>query len=120
MIDHVSVSLTTTPSVLYTVPKGATQAYITIQNRDTTSLVTIGDSSLAAIGSVDGGIKLPAVSGNVATSPVSTIQFWANGGDVIYGMRDANPTIAYSCIVLASYVQTATTVSDLNLQTNTK
>jgi len=105
-LDHVSVSVATTPALLYTVPKGATQAYVTIQNRDTSAAITIGDSTLAAIGSADGGVKIPAVVGSVATSPANVLQFWANGGDSIYAMASTTPAITYSCIVLASYVQT--------------
>ena len=105
-LDHASVSVATTPTLLYTVPKGATPAYITVQNRDTSAAITIGDSSLAAIGSADGGIKIPAVVGTAATSPANVIQFWANSGDAIYAMASTTPAISFSCIVLASYVNT--------------
>jgi hypothetical protein len=105
-LDHASVSVATTPTVIYTVPKGATQTHITVQNRDTSAAITIGDASLAAIGTVDGGLKIPAVVGTAATSPANTIQFWANGGDTIYAMASTTPAITHSCIVLASYVNT--------------
>lgn len=105
-LDHVSVSVATTPTLLYTVPKGATQSYVTVQNRDTSAAITIGDSSLAAIGSVDGGVKIPAVVGTAATSPANIIQFWANSGDAIYAMASTTPAIANSCIVLVSYTNT--------------
>jgi hypothetical protein len=105
-LDHVSVSVATTPTLLYTVPKGATQSYITVQNRDTSAAIIIGDSSLAGLGSADGGIKIPAVVGTAATSPANIIQFWANGGDAIYAMASTTPAVTFSCIVLSSYVQT--------------
>jgi len=105
-LDHASVSVATTPTLIYTVPKGATQTYITVQNRDTSAAIIIGDASLAALGTVDGGLKIPAVVGSAATSPANVIQFWANGGDAIYAMASTTPAITYSCIVLASYVNT--------------
>lgn len=105
-LEHLSVSVATTPTLLYTVPVGATQTYVTVQNRDTSAAIIIGDSSLAGIGSADGGIKIPAVSGTAATSPANVIQFWANSGDAIYAIASTTPAIAYSCIVLASYTNT--------------
>lgn len=105
-IAHVTVSLpATTKTPIYTVPKGATQAYITIQNRDTAAYLAIGDDTLDGLGTTNGGIKIPAAAGSAATSAVGQIQFWANGGDVIYGYASA--AMASTCIVLASYVQTA-------------
>jgi hypothetical protein len=104
--DHVSVTVATTPTLIYTVPKGATPAYITVQNRDTSAAIIIGDSSLAGLGSADGGIKIPAVVGTAATSPANIIQFWANSGDAIYAMASTTPAVTFSCIVLASYTQT--------------
>jgi hypothetical protein len=105
-LDHASVSVATTPTLIYTVPTGATPAYVTIQNRDTSAAITIGDSSLATIGSADGGLKIPAVVGTAATSPANVIQFWANSGDAIYAMASVTPAISFSCIVLASYTRT--------------
>ena len=105
-LDHVSVSVATTPTLIYTVPKGATPAYVTVQNRDTSAAIIIGDSSLAGLGSADGGLKIPAVSGTAATSPANVIQFWANSGDAIYALASTTPAISFSCIVLASYTQT--------------
>jgi hypothetical protein len=104
--DHISVTVATTPTLIYTVPKGATQAYITIQNRDTTANINIGDSSLSTIGTPDGGVKIPAATGNLATTPASVLQFWANGGDAIYAIASTTPALTNYCVVLASYVNT--------------
>ena len=105
-LEHLSVSVATTPTLLYTVPVGATQTYVTVQNRDTSAAIIIGDSSLAGLGSADGGLKIPAVSGTAATSPANVIQFWANSGDAIYAIASTTPAISFSCIVLASYTNT--------------
>jgi len=104
-LDHVTVSLpATTKTLIYTVPKGATQAYVTIQNRDTTAALAIGDDTLDGLGTTNGGLKVPAAASSAATSAVGVLQFWANGGDTIYGYASAAMTS--TCIVLASYVQT--------------
>jgi hypothetical protein len=104
-LDHLCLSLpATTKTLLYTVPKGASQTYITIQNRDTTASLAIGDDTVAAIGSADGGLKIPAAAGSAATSAVGQIQFWANSGDSIYGYASA--AMASTCVILTSYVQT--------------
>ena len=104
-LDHVTVSLpATTKTLIYTVPKGATQAYVTIQNRDTTAALAIGDDTLDGLGTTNGGLKVPAASGSAATSAAGQIQFWANGGDAIYGYASA--VMASTCVVLTSYVQT--------------
>lgn len=105
-LEHLSVSVATTPTLLYTVPVGATQTYVTVQNRDTSAAIIIGDSSLAGLGSADGGLKIPAVVGTAATSPANVIQFWANSGDAIYAIASTTPAISFSCIVLASYTNT--------------
>jgi len=104
-LDHATVTLAaTTKTVIYTVPKGATAAYVTIQNRDTAAALAIGDDTLDGIGTTNGGIKIPAATGAGVTVMPGQIQFWANGGDVIYGYASAAMT--NTCIVLASYVQT--------------
>lgn len=105
-LDHATVSLAAaTVTKIYTVPKGATAAYVTIQNRDTLASLAIGDSTLDGAGTTNGGIKIPAT----ALSPTvytdcPKIQFWANGGDEIYGY--ASVAMTNTCIVLTSYVQT--------------
>jgi hypothetical protein len=105
-LDHATVSLAaTTKTLIYTVPKGATSAYITIQNRDTAAALAIGDDTLDGLGTTSGGIKIPAASAGTATTECPKIQFWANGGDAIYGYASAAMTS--TCIVLASYVNTA-------------
>jgi len=104
-LDHVTVSLpATTKTLIYTVPKGATQAYVTIQNRDTTASLAIGDDTVDAVGTANGGLKVPAASGSTASSAPGQIQFWANGGDAIYGY--ASSIMSSTCVVLTSYVQT--------------
>jgi len=113
-LDHATVSLASaTKTLIYTVPAGATQAYITIQNRDTAASLAIGDDTLDGLGTTNGGIKVPAAAGSAATSAVGQIQFWANGGDAIYGYASAAMTS--TCIVLASYVQTGSATQSLNL-----
>jgi hypothetical protein len=104
--DHVSVTVATTPTLIYTVPTGATQAYLTIQNRDTTANINIGDSTLDVIGTVNGGVKIPAATSNLATTPASVLQFWANSGDQIYAIASTTPALTNYCVVLASYVNT--------------
>jgi len=104
-LDHAAVSLpATTKTAIYTVPKGATQAYITIQNRDTAAALAIGDDTLDGIGTTNGGIKIPAATGAGVTVMPGQIQFWANAGDVIYGYSSA--TMTNTCIILTSYVNT--------------
>jgi hypothetical protein len=104
-LDHATVSLASaTTTKIYTVPKGATPAYITIQNRDTVAALAIGDDTLDGLGTTNGGIKIPAASGTGVTVMPGQVQFWANGGDVIWGYASAAMT--NTCIVLASYVST--------------
>jgi len=104
-LDHLVLTLpATTKTLLYTVPKGASQAYVTIQNRDTVASLAIGDDTVDAIGTANGGLKVPAAAGSAATSAVGQIQFWANSGDSIYGYASA--AMASTCVVLISYVQT--------------
>lgn len=101
-LDHVVVSLpATTKTVLYTVPKGATQCHVTVQNRDTAASMAIGDSTLGGVSGANAGIHLPLAAS--ATAP-TTFQFWMNGGDTLYGYSSA--TMTNSCVILTSYVQT--------------
>jgi hypothetical protein len=104
-LDHVTVTVATTATKIYTVPKGATQAYITIQNRDTAAAFAIGDDTLDGLGTVNGGIKIPAASGSTVTSAAGQVQFWANAGDAIYAIASTTPSTS-TCVVLASYVLT--------------
>jgi hypothetical protein len=108
-LDHVTVTVATTATKIYTVPKGATQAYITIQNRDTAAAFAIGDESLDGLGTANGGIKIPAASGSTVTSAAGQVQFWANSGDAIYAIASTTPSTS-TCVVLASYVQTNVSV----------
>jgi hypothetical protein len=104
-LDHAAVSLpATTKTVIYTVPKGATQAYVTVQNRDTAAALAIGDDTLDGLGTTNGGIKIPAATGNGVTVAPGQIQFWANAGDVIYGYASA--VMTNTCVILTSYVNT--------------
>ena len=101
-LDHVVVSLpATTKTLLYTVPKGATECQVTIQNRDTVASMAIGDDTLGGVSGANAGIHLPLAAS--ATAP-TTIQIRMNGGDSIYGYASAAMT--NSCVILTSYVQT--------------
>jgi len=107
-LDHATVNVTSTnaPVLIYTVPKGATQAYITVQNRDTSAALAIGDNTLDGLGTTNGGIKVPAAAGSAVTNAPGQVQFWANGGDSIYGIVSGAPATTNQIIVLASFVNT--------------
>lgn len=101
-LDHVVVSLpATTKTALYTVPKGATQCFVTVQNRDTAASMAIGDDTLGGVSGANAGIHLPLAAS--ATAP-TTFQTWLNAGDTLYGYASAAMT--NSCVILTSYVQT--------------
>lgn len=95
-IDHIVVPTLTanTKTALFTVPKGATQCYVTIQNRSA-STIAVGDDTLGAVTGADSGVAIVA-SGQ--------LQLWLNAGDTIYGY--CGSTITNSVVVLYSYVQT--------------
>jgi hypothetical protein len=102
-LDHIVLSLpATTKTALFTVPKGATQCHVTIQNRDTAATMAIGDDTLSGLSGGNGGIQLPLAAS--ATAP-TTFQTWLNGGDTIYGYASAAMT--NTCVVLCSYTPTA-------------
>lgn len=101
-LHHVVLSLpATTKTALFTVPKGATQCHVTIQNRDTAASMAIGDDTLGAASGANAGINLPLAAS--ATAP-TTFQTWLNAGDTIYGYATAAMT--NTCVILYSYVST--------------
>lgn len=101
-LDHIVLSLpATTKTALFTVPKGATQCFVTIQNRDTTASMAIGDDTLGGVSGANAGIHLPLAAS--ATAP-TTFQTWLNAGDTIYGYASAAMT--NSVVVMYSYTST--------------
>jgi hypothetical protein len=105
-LDHIVVPTISanTKTLLFTVPEGATQAYVTIQNRSA-SAISVGDSTLGAVSGADAGISIAATSGQ--------LQLWMNAGDSLYGY--CGSTITNSVVVLYSYVQTGSATQSLNL-----
>ena len=95
-LDHIVVPTITlnTKTALFTVPKGATQCYVTVQNRSA-STIAVGDDTLGAVTGADAGISI-AASGQ--------LQLWMNAGDTLYGY--CGSTITNSVVILYSYVQT--------------
>lgn len=95
-LDHIVVPTITanTKTLLFTVPKGATQAYVTIQNRSA-STISVGDDTLGAVSGADAGVSIAAGA---------QLQLWMNSGDAIYGY--CGSTITNSVVVLYSYVNT--------------
>jgi hypothetical protein len=97
-LSHIVLSLpAATKTALFTVPSKTISCHVTIQNRDTAASLAIGDATLGGVTGINAGIHLPlAASANAPT----TLQFWMNPGDVLYGYASAIMT--NSCIVLYS------------------
>ena len=103
-LDHIVLSLTaTTKTPLFTVPKGATHCHVTIQNRDATASMSVGDDTLGAVSGTNAGVLISNAT-TAATVTPNTFQTWMNSGDTIYGYASA--TMTNSVVVLYSYVNT--------------
>lgn len=75
-VDHYTMTATTTPQILITVP-GAGRRKVYIENRSTTIAVYVGDASVSA----SDGYQLTA---QAATGVSNRAEFELFGGDVLW------------------------------------
>jgi len=93
MFVHSNVTVGTTPTLLFTLPKSAIYTAVSIQNRDSAA-VYVGDASITAASGANGGHYIAPTTG--------TFQIWASGGDKVYAVSSAGTTTG-AVSVLYSY-----------------
>jgi len=94
MLVHNNITVGTTPTLLFTLPKSAAYVAVSIQNRDSAAIY-VGDSAITVSSGANGGHYIAPTTG--------TFQIWASGGDKIYGISSAG-TSTGAVSVLYSYV----------------
>jgi hypothetical protein len=94
MIVHNNITVGTTATLLFTVPKSANYTAISIQNRDSAAIY-LGDSAITVASGANGGHYVAPTNG--------TFQLWAGGGDKVYAISSAG-TSTGAVSVLYSYV----------------
>jgi hypothetical protein len=93
-LNHIPVQPTSGKSVLFTVPKGAPQCQVTIQNRIATIDIAIGDTTIGT--GANSGVKIAAGG---------QIQLLLNSEDTVYAYSGSAFSTEY-VVVLYSYVST--------------
>jgi hypothetical protein len=89
-IDHYTMTATTTPQILVTVP-GSGSRKVYIENRSTTIAVYVGDSSVTA----SDGYQLTA---QAATGVSNRAEFELFGGDVLW-VASASSTAVVTILI---------------------
>jgi len=95
-LNHIPVQPTSGKSVLFTVPKGAPQCQVTIQNRSASIDIAIGDTTIGAVTGANAGVKIAAGG---------QIQLLLNSEDTVYAYSGSAFSTEY-VVVLYSYVST--------------
>jgi hypothetical protein len=100
-VDHIVLTVTSTPTPLLTVPKNTPACHVTIQNRDAVNAISVGDNTLGAVSGTNAGILVSNAT-TAATVTPSTFQMWVNPGDTIYGFCGVTNT---QVVVLYSFYE---------------
>lgn len=80
MLNHINVTVGTTPTPLFTLPNGVGYVAVSIQNRDSAAIY-VGDSNITAASGANGGHLIAATSG--------TLQVWMHGNETLYAISAA-------------------------------
>jgi hypothetical protein len=79
-LNHLNITVGTTPTLLATIPNGVGYVAVSIQNRDSAA-VYVGDANITAASGANGGHLIAATSG--------TFQVWLHGNESIYAVSAA-------------------------------
>jgi len=86
-----------TPVLIATIPMGNPLTHVVVSNSNGAS-VFIGDSTVAAAGTVDRGLRIATLTNQ---------DVWLNGGDELYAVSAAGTGSAYDVSVLFSLIKSA-------------